>query len=91
MDSITILNRLKEYWLNNKCEDKFRSILDDKSISVSEKEINSLDYLRDTFYSFTKENNYTELNPPSIEVIMNWGIIMYLQIKDKLESNENGI
>jgi hypothetical protein len=91
MNSLTILNQLKEYWFNNKCEDKFRSILNDTSIDVSEKEITSLDYLRDTFNSFSEEHNYSKIDPIMIEVIMNWGILMYMQIKDKLESNETSI
>lgn len=88
MDSNTVFAQLKEYWFNNQCDNKFYSILDDKDLSAIEKEVKSLDYIRDTFKDFAEKNNYNTLEKPIIEIILNWGILMYLQIKDKLYGNE---
>lgn len=91
MESKAIFNQLKEYWFNNKCEDKLQLILNDINLNIYEKEIKCLDYFRDTFFSFVKEKNYKELNIEIIEVMLNWGILMHLQIKDKLSGNEKNI
>lgn len=84
-----IFNQLKEYWFNNKCQDEFDIILNDSTLNSYEREIKCMDYLQDKFYSFIKEKNYKELDYSIIEVIMNWGILMHLQIKDKINGNEN--
>jgi hypothetical protein len=86
-----IFNKLKEYWFNNKCQDKFDLILNDNTLNSYEREIKCMDYLQNTFENFSKENNYTELNPSTIEVLMNWGILMYLQIREKNYGNEDNI
>lgn len=91
MDSTLIFNKLKEHWLNNKCEDQFQNILEDENLSIEEREIKSLDFVRDTFKNFAEKNDYNSLDSSLIEIILNWGILMYLQIKDKLYGNETTI
>jgi hypothetical protein len=88
-DSGIIFNQLKEYWFNKKCQDEFDNILNDNTLNSYEREIKCMDYLQNTFDSFAKEKNYKELNYSIIEVIINWGILMHLQIKDKIDGNEN--
>ena len=86
-----IFNKLKEYWFNNKNQNDFELILNDSNLNSYEIEIKCMEYLQKSFANFCKENNYTEINPSTIEVLMNWGILMYLQIKDKLDGTENNI
>lgn len=88
-DSQIIFNQLKEYWFNKKCQDEFDRILNNDTLNSYEREVKCMDYLQNTFDSFSKENNFKELNYSIIEVIINWGILMHLQIKDKLNGNEN--
>lgn len=91
MESNEIFNKLRQHWFLKNCEDEFSTILGDDTLSEEEKEIKSLDFLRDTFYSFLKENNHTEITLPIIEVMLNWSVIMYLQIKEKNNGNETNI
>lgn len=86
-----IFGQLKEFWFNNKCEDEFQKILNDETINIGEREIKSLDYVRDTFKNFTEKHNYNNLDISMIEVLLNWGILMYMQIKEKLHNNETNI
>lgn len=91
MNTNLIFGQLKEFWFNEKCEDQFQTILTDNGLNTEEREIKSLDYVRDVFKNFAEKHNYNTLDIHLIEVLLNWGILMYMQIQEKLHKNETNI
>lgn len=83
---MAIFNQLKEYWFNNGCEEKFQELLNGDYEHKSEAEVKCLTYMSEMFTKFSEEKNL-HLNFDTIEVIINWGIIMHEQIKNKFDEN----